>query len=58
LSNPDVKALATWEVDSVGNATGIPASMYLRLGNYTLYKIVSDSSSFHLFSQLKFVVRL
>ncbi|XP_047075244.1 uncharacterized protein LOC124685016 [Lolium rigidum] len=29
--NHNVKALATWEVDSVGNATGIPASMYLRL---------------------------
>uniref|UniRef100_A0ACD5ZNI7 Uncharacterized protein n=1 Tax=Avena sativa TaxID=4498 RepID=A0ACD5ZNI7_AVESA len=29
--NHNVKALATWEVDSAGNATGIPASMYLRL---------------------------
>jgi hypothetical protein len=29
---PDVKALATWEVDSEGNATGVPASMYLMLG--------------------------
>ncbi|VAI69279.1 unnamed protein product [Triticum turgidum subsp. durum] len=27
----NVKALATWEVDSVGNLTGIPASMYLML---------------------------
>ncbi|VAI69276.1 hypothetical protein VPH35_120468 [Triticum aestivum] len=29
--NHNVKALATWEVDSVGNLTGIPASMYLML---------------------------
>jgi hypothetical protein len=34
LYSLDVKALATWEVDSVGNATGIPASMYLLLGNF------------------------
>jgi hypothetical protein len=54
LSTPDVKAQATWEVDSVGSATGIPASMYLRLGNYTDRKFVSDSSVF----QLIFVVRL
>eukprot|EP00267_Zea_mays_P042403 XP_020394386.1 uncharacterized protein LOC100193512 isoform X6 [Zea mays] len=31
--NHNVKALATWEVDSVGNATGIPASMYLLLAD-------------------------
>ncbi|XBI76370.1 hypothetical protein VPH35_069613 [Triticum aestivum] len=29
--NHNIKALATWEVDSVGNLTGIPASMYLML---------------------------
>uniref|UniRef100_A0A453QHF0 Rubisco LSMT substrate-binding domain-containing protein n=1 Tax=Aegilops tauschii subsp. strangulata TaxID=200361 RepID=A0A453QHF0_AEGTS len=29
--NHNVKALATWEVDSEGNLTGIPASMYLIL---------------------------
>ncbi|KAF8732708.1 hypothetical protein HU200_015042 [Digitaria exilis] len=31
--NHNVKALATWEVDSVGNATGVPASMYLMLAD-------------------------
>lgn len=31
MSPLDVKALATWEVDSEGNLTGIPASMYLML---------------------------
>ncbi|XP_066377450.1 ribulose-1,5 bisphosphate carboxylase/oxygenase large subunit N-methyltransferase, chloroplastic-like isoform X2 [Miscanthus floridulus] len=31
--NHNVKALATWEVDSVGNVTGIPASMYLLLAD-------------------------
>lgn len=29
--NHNVKALATWEVDSVGDTTGVPASMYLML---------------------------
>ncbi|KAL6606298.1 hypothetical protein ACP70R_041951 [Stipagrostis hirtigluma subsp. patula] len=33
--NHNVKALATWEVDSVGNATGVPASMYLMLADKT-----------------------
>ncbi|XP_022681583.1 uncharacterized protein LOC101778382 [Setaria italica] len=31
--NHNVKALATWEVDSMGNATGVPASMYLMLAD-------------------------
>ncbi|TVT98082.1 hypothetical protein EJB05_56624 [Eragrostis curvula] len=31
--NHNVKALATWEVDSEGNATGVPASMYLMLAD-------------------------
>ncbi|KAK3128219.1 hypothetical protein QOZ80_6BG0458580 [Eleusine coracana subsp. coracana] len=31
--NHNVKALATWEVDSEGNATGVPASMYLILAD-------------------------
>ncbi|CAL5044938.1 unnamed protein product [Urochloa decumbens] len=35
--NHNVKALATWEVDSVGNATGVPASMYLMLEIYINY---------------------
>ncbi|KAL6861596.1 hypothetical protein ACP4OV_017296 [Aristida adscensionis] len=33
--SPDVKALATWEVDSMGNTTGVPASMYLMLADKT-----------------------
>ncbi|TVU12914.1 hypothetical protein EJB05_46581, partial [Eragrostis curvula] len=31
--NHNVKALATWEVDSEGHATGVPASMYLMLAD-------------------------
>ncbi|XP_062233725.1 uncharacterized protein LOC133930954 isoform X2 [Phragmites australis] len=31
--NHNVKALATWEVDSLGNTTGVPASMYLMLAD-------------------------
>lgn len=31
-----LKAVATWEVDPTGKVTGIPASMYLVIGNIHL----------------------
>ncbi|WVZ82798.1 hypothetical protein U9M48_030020 [Paspalum notatum var. saurae] len=34
--NHNIKAMATWEVDSVGNATGVPASMYLMFADKNL----------------------
>ncbi|PUZ62418.1 hypothetical protein GQ55_4G355900 [Panicum hallii var. hallii] len=40
--NHNVKALATWEVDSVGNATGVPASMYLMLADKSSVEVGAE----------------
>ncbi|XP_015694197.1 uncharacterized protein LOC102702856 isoform X2 [Oryza brachyantha] len=36
--NHNVKALATWEIDSAGDVTGIPSSMYLVLADKSFVK--------------------